>query len=168
MLCTSSKNVKTSCKECLQLVKKSKLPVNKLDTIIIFISEEEEEEVKISKEVLEAFFQWLKDDGLPPKKSERLWQKTITAKLLNQDKMTLDNYQDFLKDYHQKLESKKSSIIPIIDPKIMVGISLKYGKTIKKIQKAVNADSYIHLFFQDESDELVHKSVCQKILESQP
>ena len=124
--------------------------------------------MKISKEILEAFFQWLKDDGLPPKKSERLWRKTITQKLLNQDKMTLDNYKDFLKDYKQKLESKESDIVPIIDPKVMIGIPLKSGQTLKIIQNAVDADSYIHLFFKDGSDKLLHKTACNDLIKSMP
>ncbi len=123
--------------------------------------------MEIKKEVLDAFFQWLKDDGLPPKKSERLWRKTITAKLLNNDKMTKENYQDFLDDYSKKLASKQSIIIPIIDSKMLIGIALKYGNTIKTIQNAVEADSYMHLFFKDGSDDLVLKKICQKILESQ-
>ncbi len=123
--------------------------------------------MEIEKEQLEAFFRWLKEDGLPPTKSERLWRKTITAKLLEQDKMTLENYQDFVKDYKQKLESKKPDTVPIIDPKVMIGISLKSNQSLKIIQNAVDAGSYIHLFFHDSSDTLMHKKICQKILESQ-
>ena len=124
--------------------------------------------MEITKKRLEAFFKWLKNDGLPPTKSERLWRKTIAAKLLNNDQMTLDNYQDFLKDCKQKLESKKSDTVPIIDPKVMIGIPLKSNQALKIIQNAVDADSYIHLFFDDSTDTLMHKKSCQKILESQP
>ncbi len=122
--------------------------------------------MEISKEILEAFFQWLKDDGLPPKKSERLWRKTILAKLLNEDKMTIANFEDFKRDYIKNLEIKRSNLVPKIDTKIIIGISLKYGDTIKVVQNAIEADSYMHLFFTDGSDELLHKTVCNDLLKS--
>ncbi len=120
--------------------------------------------MEINKERLDAFFQWLINDGLAPRKSKRLWRKTITAKLLNKDKMTLDNYQDFLEDYKQKLESSKCDSIPEIDPKVMIGIALKISDITKIVLNAIEADSYIHLFFDDGSDELVHKKMCIQII----
>ena len=120
--------------------------------------------MEISKEKLEAFFEWLKKDGLPPKRSERLWRKTITAKLLHDDPITLSNYEDFLIDYNQKLETQKSNMVPFIDHKIMIGISLKRNNVLKVVHDAIDADSYIHLFFDDGSDELVHKKVCIQII----
>ena len=120
--------------------------------------------METTKEMLEAFFKWLKNDGLAPIKSERLWRKTITAKLLHNDPMTLSNYEDFLIDYNQKLETQKSDMVPFIDHKIMIGISLKRNNVIKVVHDAIDADSYIHLFFDDGSDELVHKRVCIQII----
>lgn len=137
----------------------------KLHTYKYIHTEEEEDDMEITKETLESFFQWLKDDGLAPKKSERLWRKTITQRLLNKDKMTLDNYKDFLDDHKQTFESKKSDIRPIINPKTMIGIHFKNALIV---QNAVDADSYIHLFFQDGSDMLLHKTVCSDLLKSKP
>ena len=124
--------------------------------------------MEISKETLEAFFKWLKDDGLPPKKSERLWRKTITKKLLNLDKMTIENYKDFLHTYKQKIEAEISDTVPDIDPKIMIGIRVKVEGVSKIIKKSIDADSCLHLFFDDSSDKIVSKKVCQNIIESLP
>lgn len=122
--------------------------------------------MEISKEELDAFFQWLIDDGLAPKKSKRLWMKTITQKLLNGDKMTKENFNDFIQDHKEKL--KEVNTVPNIDPKTMIGVSIKKkddSKT-KTINRAIDTGSLIHLFFDDGSDDLVHKKVCQQILES--
>jgi len=48
--------------------------------------------------LFDRFYIWLKDDGLKPKKSERLHRKKIFASLLANDVMTLENFKDFLKD----------------------------------------------------------------------
>jgi len=124
--------------------------------------------VEIKKEQLDAFFQWLKDDGLPPRKSERLWKKTILARLLNGDKMTKDNYEDFLSDYQKKNQLMEEKILPNINLKMMIGISLKLGSSIKCIKNVKDTGSFVHLFFEDGSNELVPKKDCQKIIESLP
>lgn len=49
-------------------------------------------------ELFDRFYIWLKDDGLKPKRSERLHRKKIFASLLANDEMTLENFNDFLKD----------------------------------------------------------------------
>ncbi len=51
---------------------------------------------KIKIELFEDFYTWLKDDGLKPRRSERLHRKKIYAALLNNDQMTLENFNDFL------------------------------------------------------------------------
>lgn len=124
--------------------------------------------MEIKKEQLDAFFQWLKDDGLLPRKSERLWKKTIFSKLLNEDRMTIDNYGDFLSDYQKKNLLMEEKILPNMNSKMMIGISLKFDDKIKCIKNAEDAGSYIHLFFEDGSAELVPKIDCQKIIESLP
>lgn len=48
--------------------------------------------------LFDRFYTWLKDDGLKPKRSERLHRKKIFASLLANDKMTIENFNDFLKD----------------------------------------------------------------------
>ncbi len=49
------------------------------------------------------FIQWLKEDGLKPKKSERLWRKKIFSNLYNYQDKTLENYNDF--KFSKKLKS---------------------------------------------------------------
>lgn len=49
-------------------------------------------------ELFDKFYVWLKEDGLKPKKSERLYKKKIFSSLLANDEMTLDNFKDFLED----------------------------------------------------------------------
>ena len=61
-------------------------------------------EFKNSK--FESFYQFLKSDGLVPVKSERLHKKKIYSNLLNEDQMTIDNFQDFL-ELDRKEEIKK-------------------------------------------------------------
>lgn len=61
-------------------------------------------EFKNSK--FESFYQFLKNDGLVPKKSERLHKKKIYSNLLNNDQMTIENFQDFL-ELDRKEEIKK-------------------------------------------------------------
>jgi hypothetical protein len=134
----------------------------------MIIINEEEEEMEISKEKLEAFFQWLKDDGLVPKKSERLWRKTITKKLLNLDVMTTENYQDFLKEHEQKLKDQIPETSLKIDSKVMIGIRVKVEGISKTIKRSVDVDSYLHLFFDDGSDKIISKKNCLNILESLP
>lgn len=52
--------------------------------------------VKNKFDDFDEFILWLKDDGLKPKTSERLWKKKIFSNLLNNHKNTIDNYNDFL------------------------------------------------------------------------
>jgi len=54
--------------------------------------------VKNQFDDFDEFILWLKDDGIKPKTSERLWKKKIFTNLLNEHKNTLDNYKDFLLD----------------------------------------------------------------------
>ena len=49
------------------------------------------------------FIQWLKEDGLKPKKSGRLWRKKIFSNLYNYQDKTLENYNDF--KFSKKLKS---------------------------------------------------------------
>ena len=64
-------------------------------------------------ELFNKFYNWLKDDGLQAKKSERLYRKKIFASLLANDQMTLDNFNDFLDDI--KIQDIKNLENQIID-----------------------------------------------------
>ena len=54
--------------------------------------------INVKIELFEEFYTWLKQDGLKPKKSERLHRKTIFAALINNCKMTNENFNDFLEN----------------------------------------------------------------------
>lgn len=66
------------------------------------IHKEEEEEMIISEnqkiELFDKFYNWIKEDGLKPKRSERLHKKKIFASLLANDEMTIENFKDFLNE----------------------------------------------------------------------
>lgn len=61
--------------------------------------------MKQNYEDFDEFIVWLKNDGLKPFKSERIWKKKIFTNLLNCHVQTLENYTDFLVD--KKLKSLK-------------------------------------------------------------
>ncbi|RXJ69501.1 hypothetical protein CRV08_02015 [Halarcobacter ebronensis] len=54
---------------------------------------------KTKIELFDDFYDWLKKDGLKPKRSERLHRKKIFAALLSNDAMTLENFTDFQIDH---------------------------------------------------------------------
>ena len=63
-------------------------------------------------ELFDKFYDWLKADGLKAFKSERLHRKKIFSSLLNNHQMTLDNFNDFLKDVKkQEIKSLQYLII---------------------------------------------------------
>lgn len=63
-------------------------------------------------ELFDEFYEWLKNDGLKPFKSERLHRKRIFSSLLNNHQMTLDNFNDFLEDIKiQDIKNLQNQII---------------------------------------------------------
>jgi len=63
-------------------------------------------------ELFDKFYDWLKADGLKPKTSERLHRKKIFTSLLNNNQMTLDNFNDFLNDIKiQNIKNLQSQTI---------------------------------------------------------
>jgi hypothetical protein len=62
-------------------------------------------------ELFDKFYIWLKDDGLKPKRSERLHKKKIFASLLSNDEMTLENFNDFLQDKKNQFKIFENQII---------------------------------------------------------
>jgi len=123
-----------------------------------YIYEEEEEDVDVTKKDLDLFFEWLKCDGLKPKKSERLWRKTILKNLLNDHKMTLENYHDFLEEKEEKMTKTITKInIDDFDYSIVINKTITIGKVERKVNNYIEADSMLHLFFMDGTDLLVRK-----------
>ncbi|QKF66572.1 hypothetical protein AVENP_1017 [Arcobacter venerupis] len=63
-------------------------------------------------ELFDKFYDWLKADGLKPKTSERLHRKKIFSSLLNNNQMTLDNFNDFLLDIKiQEIKNLQNQMI---------------------------------------------------------
>ncbi len=62
--------------------------------------------MEVSKENFDEFTEWLKKDGLVPRKSERLWRKTILTRLLVNDSMTISNFSDFQVDKYKAIAKK--------------------------------------------------------------
>lgn len=111
--------------------------------------------MNLSKDELDSFYEWLKDDGLGPKKSERLWRKIILAKLLNADKMTWENFEDFRKDQAEKERQRVLNAVPVFDPKVLIGKQLRLDDEPKTIAYAVYTGSQTHLFFEGGQDLLI-------------
>ncbi|MCG3695417.1 hypothetical protein [Aliarcobacter butzleri] len=61
--------------------------------------------------LFDEFYNWLVADGLKAKKSERLHRKKIFASLLVDNKMTLDNFNDFLQDKENQFRIFENQII---------------------------------------------------------
>lgn len=82
-------------------------------------------------ELFDKFYTWLKEDGLKPKRSERLHKKKIFASLLANDEMTIENFKDFLEDF-QKKETKKTKKTCYPDIKLLKQLTAKqiYKKTV--------------------------------------
>ena len=59
-------------------------------------------------ELFDEFYNWLVNDGLKAKKSERLHRKKIFASLMANKEMTLDNFKDFLA--YKKDDEKRAFI----------------------------------------------------------
>jgi len=124
--------------------------------------------MEIKKEVFDAFIEWLILDGLKPRKSERIWKKTILRNLLNNDQMTLENYsdyQEYVENQSNKIRNATDTEIDNFDYTRLIGISLKIQNGIsKRIKRYQLADSRIHLFFESGGDILVLKKDIQNML----
>lgn len=63
---------------------------------------------KTKEEKFEKFYEWLRKDGLFPRKSERLHRKRIFANLLHNQPMTMENFHDFLE--FEAIEEEKARL----------------------------------------------------------
>lgn len=127
--------------------------------------EEEDEAMEVKKEEFEAFIGWLKMDGLKPKRSERLWKKKILVNLKNDEPKTIDNYIDFMKYVNRKkLPKKEVNHIETDDfnYSIVIGQSVQASQGNKTILRYVKMEGFIHLFYDDKTDEIVNKNAIQK------
>jgi hypothetical protein len=121
--------------------------------------------MEVTKEKFDAFIEWLKRDGLGPKRCERLWKKAILVNLKNDEPKTIANYIDFMKDFNRKKSPKKEAShleIDDFDYSILVGQFAQPSKGNKTILRYVKMEGFIHLFYDDKTDEIVNKNAIQK------
>lgn len=78
------------------------------------------DEIKIEK--FENFYQWLKEDGLVARRSERMLKKRIFRNLLGNEEMTMENFEDFLEEKQMKSKENFEEL---------------YGKKIRYFDKQV-------------------------------
>ncbi len=123
--------------------------------------------MEIKQEDFDRFIQWLKNEGVKIKLNERWWRQRIFERLLNDDPMTLENWNAY-QDNKFLDNPELLSIQHTCDPFLLIGLTVKFkGGSIKKIEKVIDTNSHIHLFFDDYSDELISRDTCYKILNLQ-
>lgn len=120
--------------------------------------------MEVSKELFDEFIQWLKLDGLKPKRSERLWKKTIFAHLLNGHKKTLENWEDFMEDFN--LKQIHQTPIANFDENCLRGIGVNVSGVHKTICHVVKGESISRVFFEDGFDIDTENIVLVQILEA--
>lgn len=106
-------------------------------------------EIKIEK--FEAFFQWLKKDGLVAKRSERLLKKRIFRNLLGNEEMTMENFEDFLEDEEKILEKLRTKEIleNIVGKRVLTANGLLIIETVYEV------DDGIKVVYQDGSHSIL-------------
>lgn len=117
-----------------------------------------------SIEHFDPFIEWLKQDGLKPRKSERLWRKTIFARLLNGDKKTLENWEDFMIDHNTK--QVEISNVKDFDENCLIGLGVNVQGIHKTIDFVVKGESMSRIYFKDNSNIDVDNLVIFQILQA--
>lgn len=120
--------------------------------------------MEVSPEQFEQFIEWLKEDGLKPRKSERLWRKTIFARLLNYDKKTLENWEDFM--ICQNTKQVEIPILKDFDENCLIGIGVNARGVHKTIAYVVKGVTMSRIFFEGRSNMDVDNSVIFQILQA--
>lgn len=118
--------------------------------------------MEVSKELFEEFILWLKRDGLMPKKSERLWKKTIFASLLNEHKLTLENWDDFILDQYST--QVKTPIIKDIDVNCLIGLGVSVQGIHRTIDYVVKGETMSRVFFEDGKNMDVQNTILLQVL----
>ena len=101
-------------------------------------------ELKIKN--FEKFYSWLKEDGLKPRKSERLHKKKIFENLIGNDIRTLENFEDFFKE--QELQKEIMSY---------VGRKIKTTNGIKTIASIIEKNGQLTVGFNEDYSSLLVK-----------
>lgn len=114
--------------------------------------------MEISKLEFNEFITWLKNDGLSPKKSERLWKKKIFSNLYLDDPKTLENYEDYHNETKIKKLLGKKICYESIDS-IITGIELLDSRYVVKtldnhnlIVNTSKIDLFIKIVYEDCND----------------
>ena len=116
------------------------------------------DEIKIEK--FEDFYQWLKEDGLVARRSERMLKKRIFRNLLGNEEMTMENFEDFWEEEQTK---KRDSFEEFYGKKIRylddrVGILIEKIVLVEKLesQKGLKVYTEIGSIVVKNRDELKH------------
>jgi len=120
--------------------------------------------MEVSLELFDQFVEWLKQDGLKPRKSERLWRKTIFARLLNNDKKTMENWEDFM--IEQNTKQVEIPILKDFDENCLIGLGVNIQGIHKEIAYVVKGVTMSRIFFEDRSNTDVDNSVIFQILQA--
>lgn len=102
------------------------------------------DEIKIEK--FEAFYQWLKEDGLVARRSERMLKKRIFRNLLGNEEMTIENFEDFLEDKEKKDILRNNELV---GKRILTAGGLLIIETIYEVEEGIN------VMFQDGSHSIL-------------
>lgn len=117
--------------------------------------------MEVSKELFDEFIQWLKRDGLTPRKSERLWKKTIFSRLRNGHKNTKENWEDFMVDFHRYQTPKQE-----FDENCLSGIGVNVSGVHKTIRNVVKGETMSRIFFEDGTNIDVDNSVPMELFDA--
>lgn len=120
--------------------------------------------MEVLPEEFDRFIEWLKRDGLKPRKSERLWRKTIFSRLLNKDKKTIENWADFM--IYQNTKQAKNPAFKDFDENCLVGLGVNIQSVHKTIAYVVKGTTISRVFFDDKSNMDVDNSVIFQILQA--
>lgn len=120
--------------------------------------------MEVSRELFDNFIMWLINDGLKPRKSERLWRKTIFARLLNNDKKTLSNWEDFM--IYQSTKKVETSLLKDYDENCLIGLGVNAQGVHKTIDYVIKGETMSRIYFVDRSNTDVDNSVIFQILQA--
>ena len=117
-----------------------------------------------SIEQFDQFIEWLKQDGLKPRRSERLWKKTIFTRLLNGDKKTIENWEDFM--IYQSTKKVETPLLKDYDENCLIGLGVNAQGVHKTIDYVIKGETMSRIYFVDRSNTDVDNSVIFQILQA--
>ncbi|MGA9047150.1 hypothetical protein [Sulfuricurvum sp.] len=116
----------------------------------------------VKNELFDEFIKWLKLDGLTPKKSERLWKKTIFSRLQNGHKRTLENWDDFMNDHFTK--QLQNPITIDFDANCLIGLGVSVQGVHRTIDYVVKGETMCRVFFEDGKNMDVQNTILLQVL----